>query len=102
MQLVMIAVASDLISISSYLLWNAMIKLAEVSTAALIARSLESGLKASALASMGALSSLALIPSPMIQAIFFERDPGQPFTISASSLISSTVILIKLVGMAKK
>jgi len=102
MQLVMIAVASDLISISSYLLWNAMIKLAEVSTAALIARSLESGLKASALASMGALSSLALIPSPMIQAIFFERDPRLPFIISASSLISSTVILIKLVGMAKK
>jgi len=95
-------VAFDLISISSYLFWIAMIKPAEVSTAALIARSLESGLKASALASMGAFSSLALIPSPMIQAIVFERDPKLPFIISASSLILSIVILIKLVRIAKK
>jgi drug/metabolite transporter (DMT)-like permease len=102
MQLVIIAVASDLISISSYLFWIAMIKLAEVSTAALIARSLKSGMKASALASMGAFSSLALIPSPMIQAMIFERDPRLLFIISASSLILSIVILIKLVRIAKK
>ncbi|MEM4969784.1 MAG: MFS transporter [Sulfolobales archaeon] len=102
MQLVMIATASDLIAIPSYLLWVSMIKLAEVSTASLIARSLESGMKASALASMGTLSGLALIPSPMIQAIAFERDPRLPFIISAVSSILSTIILIKLVGIARK
>ncbi len=98
MQLVMIAIPSDIIAISSYISWVAATKLAEISLTSLMARSLDRGMKASALASIGTLSGLSLIPAPMIEAVVYGLDPRLPFIFSAISLLISKIILIRSIS----
>jgi len=98
LQMVLALRPSREVASTAYIAWVALLKLSEISTVSLLAGSVESGKKASAQGSIGAISGVASLPAPIIQSVAYTWDPRIPFTLSASASALSAAILVAILG----